>query len=401
MEKTLEALGLDRLLPVFEHASKDRQMCLAAVLELDDALLRQLGTACIEVAAVRSAAGARRALDAYGGGTPAAGGSVLTNSTTQAPGKANSQGVALTSRGVRGHAHTAVGGGGVASEPALIPRALNGGFAGRGEAGFPGKRDRPTSPLCKEGQVEARAGKRDRDASGEDTPRVTRSCGNDARVTTLVNAVLSSIRNGKDEISLSKHSLGDDGAAMIAPYITSLTSLDLSINGIGPRGLRAISNSVCECPALASLHLGGNPLGDEGGCILADILKGNTSITSLRVPKCEIGPTGLTALAEAFLQNFTIRCLDSTAQSRGHSGCARDAREPKVVINTSLARNKTRMLTEKLTAFAMGTHERLGAASSVNLLGQVTTSNDGEMPLMQAVARLVLRQELREEGEQE
>jgi hypothetical protein len=54
----------------------------------------------------------------------------------------------------------------------------------------------------------------------------------------------------------------------------NLTSLDLSLNGIGAVRVRAIAENAFKMPNLVSLDLSGNQIGDDGIAILRREMKG-------------------------------------------------------------------------------------------------------------------------------
>jgi Leucine-rich repeat (LRR) protein len=66
--------------------------------------------------------------------------------------------------------------------------------------------------------------------------------------------------------------------------LTSLTSLNLQDNEIGPDGAQALQGFT----GLTSLNLGMNTIGAEG----AQVLKGLTRLTDLELGNCKIGDRG-------------------------------------------------------------------------------------------------------------
>lgn len=151
---------------------------------------------------------------------------------------------------------------------------------------------------------------------------------------------------------------------------------------------------------LTSLFLSDNSFGDGGGTFLAESLRKNTSITRLKMNNCGIDLEGFTALAEAVDVNKTLLCLKLVArysrdilkvvrsltvwkimaELRARGLCAEGLREvlilrlqnvldhttdrytsPIASIKKSLARNTRFVLENKLIAFAMGMHQRLGS----------------------------------------
>jgi len=214
---------------------------------------------------------------------------------------------------------------------------------------------------------------------------------------------------------------------MIAPEIQSLVSLDLSFNQIGFEGLESLMRTIVHSTTLKSLALNYNPLGDEGATILGDALKSNRSLTELRIYNCDIGVSGLNALAQGLEVNTKILSLPyfvplpSSARSMTVGQLRRELdawgldtdglrdvllprmqdvldrfSTPVASIKKSLARNERIVVEEKLTAFTMGIHARLGATSLVRMLAGVSTpGEDANCPpqfdLLRSISKFVFK----------
>ncbi len=226
------------------------------------------------------------------------------------------------------------------------------------------------------------------------------------------------------------------GAKMIAPEIQSLVSLDLSFNQIGFEGLESLMRTIVHSTTLKSLALNYNPLGDEGATILGDALKSNRSLTELRIYNCDIGVSGLNALAQGLEVNTKILSLPyfvprlKTNKAKAVTSSARSMTveelrheldawgldtdglrdvllprmqdvldrfsTPVASIKKSLARNERIVVEEKLTAFTMGIHARLGATSLVRMLAGVSTpGQDANCPpqfdLLRSISKFVFK----------
>ena len=99
-------------------------------------------------------------------------------------------------------------------------------------------------------------------------------------------------------LSLWDNDIGAEGARALGT-LSNLTSLDLNLNDIGSEGLRALAN----LSNLTSLQLAGNKIGAEGARALANL----SNLTSLQLAGNKIGAEGAWALAN--LSNLTSLAL--------------------------------------------------------------------------------------------
>jgi hypothetical protein len=282
-------------------------------------------------------------------------------------------------------------------------------------------------------------GKRDkaRDVcTGASQKRITRRSGHDAQEAALVENMLAGIRAGSAHCIFPEGGfITNVGAKTIAPEIQSLVSLDLSGNQIGCEGLESLMSTVVRSTTLTSLALNFNPLGDEGATILGDALKINRSLTQLTIYHCDIGVSGLNALAQGlevntkilslphFVPRLKTKAMAVTSSARSmtvlelrheldswglDTDGLRDVLLPRMQdvldrfstpvasIKKSLARNERIVVEEKLTAFTMGIHARLGATSLVRMLAGVSTpGEDGNSPpqfdLLRSISKFVFK----------
>jgi GTPase SAR1 family protein len=93
-------------------------------------------------------------------------------------------------------------------------------------------------------------------------------------------------------LDLRGNNIGDDGARAIADKLSALSSLDLSFNNIGDDGVRAIADRFS---ALSSLNLSSNNIGDDGARAIADKL---SALSSLDLRRNFIGDDGARAIAD-------------------------------------------------------------------------------------------------------
>ena len=298
-------------------------------------------------------------------------------------------------------------------------------------------------------------GKRQSAAAGEDEStfdpfrrRVTRSSRSTDKEAEMVEAAIDQMRSGYKNVTclaanpgyqdgmvrrLQGGMMTDNGAKMLAPQVGSFVGLDLSGNRIGPQGIAALAPGIVSSATLSSVVLAGNPLGNEGATCLADILRRNTSITELNLQQCDIDLEGAKALADAiqtntkmlsfgnFAPRLRTNCMDATRSARSlnvaelrleldERGLSTEGdrnmlvhrmqevldqyQTPVAAIRQTLARNHRILVENKLTAFAMGVHARLGAASAVHMLSEVSTCvcATHRLDLLHQIAQLVLQQ---------
>lgn len=60
---------------------------------------------------------------------------------------------------------------------------------------------------------------------------------------------------------------------------------------------------------MEELSLSANSIGDRGAATLAEVIKSNTTLTSLDISSNNIDYDGITALAAAIAENTTLRAL--------------------------------------------------------------------------------------------
>jgi hypothetical protein len=79
-------------------------------------------------------------------------------------------------------------------------------------------------------------------------------------------------------VDLSGNGMGVEGAKALAPAIAangSLTSLNLNNNHLFPEGAKAVAPALAANGSLTSINLKYNKLGDEGWCAVFDDLRDN------------------------------------------------------------------------------------------------------------------------------
>lgn len=120
---------------------------------------------------------------------------------------------------------------------------------------------------------------------------------------------------------LNVNALGDEGIEILTRGLadnSTLRELGVSSNGITACGLEPLMKSVMHHPLLTSLDLGYSPstrvlkakantLGDEGGSLIASMLKDNQALKRLNLSRTGIGYSGKEAIESALLASQTMQ----------------------------------------------------------------------------------------------
>ncbi|CAE7221769.1 NLRC3 [Symbiodinium sp. KB8] len=113
------------------------------------------------------------------------------------------------------------------------------------------------------------------------------------------------------ELDLTGRSLRDAGARVVADALkgcTSLRSLSLRWNGIREQGAAALATAV-QCSSLRCLDLFCNSFGDRGAAATAAMLPRNATLQKLDLGWNSIGDRGAAVLAAAMKQNTALMDL--------------------------------------------------------------------------------------------
>jgi hypothetical protein len=127
----------------------------------------------------------------------------------------------------------------------------------------------------------------------------------------LAEALLTN--NTLTSLALRGNKIQDGGVIALAATLkvnTTLKSLEISAAGLSAAGIKELSFALQLNRSLEHLDLRGNFEGvtDAGVKSLAAVL-GNTSLTSLDLSHSNVGPAGITYLAEALATNRTLKTL--------------------------------------------------------------------------------------------
>ena len=117
-------------------------------------------------------------------------------------------------------------------------------------------------------------------------------------------AALCSVTASVTKILVRRNKLGDQGATVLcdalrASKVTNVQELDLSYNGIGPEGAKAVAAMAAVVASVTKVLVSGNRLGDAGTTILCDALRESTvtKVQELDLGSNLIGPEGAKAVA--------------------------------------------------------------------------------------------------------
>jgi Ran GTPase-activating protein (RanGAP) involved in mRNA processing and transport len=107
---------------------------------------------------------------------------------------------------------------------------------------------------------------------------------------------------GLRALHLDNNNIGNDGASALADGLkqnTKLESLHLENNNIGNDGASALADALKQNTALRCLWLSHNLLGEAGAAAIAMALHGNNTIVALHMDNNRIGDLGSSAIAMA------------------------------------------------------------------------------------------------------
>ncbi|KAM7433100.1 hypothetical protein ABFA07_016615 [Porites harrisoni] len=124
-------------------------------------------------------------------------------------------------------------------------------------------------------------------------------------------------------LNLFGNNIGPAGAESLATALktnTTLTNLYLSVNDIGPAGAESLATALKTNTTLKTLYLHGSNIGPAGAESLATALKTNTTLTNLDLHGNNIGPAGAESLATALKTNTTLTNLDLHGNNIGPAG---------------------------------------------------------------------------------
>eukprot|EP01094_Clydonella_sp_ATCC50884_P028415 TRINITY_DN8513_c0_g1_i5.p1 TRINITY_DN8513_c0_g1~~TRINITY_DN8513_c0_g1_i5.p1 ORF type:complete len:225 (-),score=34.85 TRINITY_DN8513_c0_g1_i5:251-925(-) len=108
------------------------------------------------------------------------------------------------------------------------------------------------------------------------------------------------------------NAIGDEGARLLADALrgnTTLERLNLQFTRLGDEGTRVLADALRGNTVLTRLWLGKNKIGDKGAERLFDGLKGNTTLKFLDISWVQFSAEGWAQLADWLQYNTTLTFL--------------------------------------------------------------------------------------------
>ena len=124
------------------------------------------------------------------------------------------------------------------------------------------------------------------------------------------------------ELCLAENNLGDEGTTQLTDGLmknSSIKTLDLRSNEIGHAGSSSLSAFIKKSKSLATLILGANRIGDKGAEVLAQGLR-VCGLCKIDLSDNGIGPLGAKAVAAMLLENNSLREINMSFNFIGDIG---------------------------------------------------------------------------------
>lgn len=162
----------------------------------------------------------------------------------------------------------------------------------------------------------------------------------------LRDALIQSEHTGLKKLVLSKNNLTDSGAEALSQVVTttSLAFLDLSHNKISRHGAQCLSEAINSGSSLVSLNLEGNSIGPDGGRELGQSIRNPLCrLTTINFSTTGLSDDGIDALAESLrtplCQLTSINLHDCKLTDRALAILAVALRENSSLRHLNLADN--------------------------------------------------------------
>ena len=152
--------------------------------------------------------------------------------------------------------------------------------------------------------------------------------------TKLVYAFGKSLDLTEIEIDVKRRTRRIAALSQVLKVNTSLTTLKLSGNFIGAEGASSLSQALVVNTSLTTLNLSDNSIDAEGATSLSQALAVNTSLTTLDLLGNSIGDEGATSLSQALAVNTSLTTLRLFDNSIGAEGAI--SLSQALAVNTSL-----------------------------------------------------------------
>ena len=167
------------------------------------------------------------------------------------------------------------------------------------------------------------------------------------------------------DLYLAGNNLGPAGAESFARALktnTTLRNLNLSSNNLGPAGAELPARALKRNKTLTNLYLADNSIGPAGAESLAIALKINTTLTNLNLSRNKLGPAGAESFATALKTNTTLTNLNLSSNDLGPAGAeplATALKTNKTLTNLYLANNSIGLAGADTLATALKTNTTL------------------------------------------
>ena len=160
-------------------------------------------------------------------------------------------------------------------------------------------------------------------ADPEEDAMATAQAEVNAAARAALRGAFEAMRGGAAEVSVAYLGIGDVGAGMLAEELRSNTTLrSVRLNGsqITDVGAGQLADALRTNASVEVLDLGDNSIGEAGATQLADALRTNTSVEVLNLDENSIGEAGATQLAGALRANTSVKKLGLAGNSIGDAG---------------------------------------------------------------------------------
>jgi Ran GTPase-activating protein (RanGAP) involved in mRNA processing and transport len=138
-----------------------------------------------------------------------------------------------------------------------------------------------------------------------------------------LKGAFEAMRGGAVEVSVAYLGIGDVGAGMLAEELRGNTTLRfVRLNGsqVTDVGAGQLADALRTNASVEVLDLGDNSIGEAGATQLADALRTNTSVENLDLGSNLIGDAGAAQLADALRTNTSVEVLNLDENSIGEAG---------------------------------------------------------------------------------
>jgi Ran GTPase-activating protein (RanGAP) involved in mRNA processing and transport len=122
-------------------------------------------------------------------------------------------------------------------------------------------------------------------------------------------------------LDLSHNNIGDEGCRALARGLAQVQAIDLSYNSIGYHGFKALQDVLVESDMIISLNLSRTGMEINGCRIISELMRRTKSITLLNVSKNQLGDEGCAVLTDSLRGNTSLENLDLSDNHIHAEGC--------------------------------------------------------------------------------